>query len=66
MAEVRDVLECWTDSVPCPRCGISNWIVDGDAPGGRFWLLCVGCVETRDIPEGLVIAGSLSGIDLDE
>jgi ssDNA-binding Zn-finger/Zn-ribbon topoisomerase 1 len=39
---------------PCPKCGSTLWIVDGDG-GDRFWLLCLGnnasCIETRPLPE---------------
>jgi hypothetical protein len=53
MVHVLDIIE----DGPCPRCGSTAWIVDGDG-AGRYWLLCVGkdgCVETREIPANLVV-----------
>jgi len=45
------------DGTPCPQCGSTQWIVDGDGKD-HWWLLCAGdladgrrfCVETRDLP----------------
>jgi|GEM_PF-6295469 len=42
-------------SEPCLKCGSFGWIIDGDME--RYWLLCIGknCIETKPLPEGMVV-----------
>jgi hypothetical protein len=53
------VLE-WLDGDPCPVCGCTAWIIDGDGYG-KFWLLCGGmagkndCVECKPLPDDVEV-----------
>jgi len=46
-------------SDPCPKCGCTGWIIDGNPPEKKYWLLCLGdncgCVETKPIPENIIV-----------
>lgn len=51
-----------TDDDPCPVCGSTLFIVDGDAEG-KFWLLCVdpyhkGCIHCKDLPDDITVEGN--------
>ena len=55
-------LDWVTDVGPCPKCGSTLWIVDGESSHSkRWWLLSENtltdetCVKTRELPDDMEV-----------